>query len=145
MGVAGFPNYFLVIGPNSPIGNGPVLCFMEAQIDYILKLANRWQTENIRSFAPNREAVEDFVMHKDQFMKGTVWEHDCRSWYKAKSVSGKVSALWPGSTLHCLEAIADPRYEDWEITYQGNRFAWLGNGFSQTEMDMTADWSYYAT
>ncbi|KAG6831614.1 hypothetical protein H0H87_004676 [Tephrocybe sp. NHM501043] len=143
MGVAGFPNYFLVIGPNSPIGNGPVLSFIEAQIDYILKLANRWQTENIRSFSPKREAVEDFIAHKDQFMQGTVWEHNCRSWYKANSVSGKVTALWPGSTLHYMEAIAEPRYDDWEITYKGNRFAWLGNGFSQTEMDMTADWAYY--
>ncbi|KAF8075136.1 hypothetical protein FPV67DRAFT_1559695 [Lyophyllum atratum] len=136
MAVAGFPNYFLVIGPNSPIGN-------EAQIDYILKLANRWQTENIRTFVPKREAVEDFIAHKNQFMKGTVWEHDCRSWYKSNSSSGKVSALWPGSTLHYLEAIADPRYEDWNIRYKGNRFAWLGNGFSQTELDATADWSYY--
>ncbi|KAG6877424.1 hypothetical protein C0993_007592 [Termitomyces sp. T159_Od127] len=162
MGVAGFPNYFLIIGPNSPIGNGPVLSFVgkaftylipvrsmtgmncsEAQIDYILKFANRWQTENIRSFSPKREAVEDFIVHKDAFMKKTVWEHDCNSWYKANSVSGKVSALWPGSTLHYLEAIADPRYDDWEITYKGNRFAWLGNGFSQTEVDETADLAYY--
>ncbi|KAG5725051.1 putative sterigmatocystin biosynthesis monooxygenase stcW [Termitomyces sp. T112] len=143
MGVAGFPNYFLVIGPNSPIGNGPVLSSVEAQIDYILKFANRWQTENIRSFSPKPEAVEDFIAHKDAFMKKTVWEHDCKSWYKANSVSGKVSALWPGSTLHYLEAIADPRYDDWEITYKGNRFAWLGNGYSQTEVDKTADLSYY--
>lgn len=76
-------------------------------------------------------------------MKKTVWEHECNSWYKANSVSGKVSALWPGSTLHYLEAIAEPRYDDWEITYKGNRFAWLGNGFSQTEVDKTADLSYY--
>ncbi|KAG6850658.1 hypothetical protein H0H93_010386 [Arthromyces matolae] len=141
--VAGFPNYFLVIGPNSPIGNGPVLSFIEAQIDYMLKFANRWQTENIRSFSPKQDAVEDFIAHKDDFMKNTVWEHDCRSWYKANSVSGKVSALWPGSTLHYMEAIADPRYDDWEITYKGNRFAWLGNGLSQTEVDETADLSYY--
>ncbi|KAG6878270.1 hypothetical protein C0992_008328 [Termitomyces sp. T32_za158] len=143
MGVAGFPNYFLIVGPNSPIGNGPVLCAIEAQIDYMLKFANRWQTENIRSFSPKREAVEDFIAHKDAFMKKTVWEHDCNSWYKANSVSGKVSALWPGSTLHYLEAIADPRYDDWEITYKGNRFAWLGNGYSQTEVDETADLAYY--
>ncbi|KAG6811880.1 hypothetical protein H0H92_005406 [Tricholoma furcatifolium] len=143
MAVAGFPNYFLVIGPNSPIGNGPVLSFIEAKMDYILKFANRWQTENIRSFSPKAEAVEDFMAHKDRFMKDTVWEHDCRSWYKANSVSGKVSALWPGSTLHYMEAIGDPRYEDWEIKYKGNRFAWMGNGLSQTEVDGRADLSYY--
>ncbi|KAG6840956.1 hypothetical protein C0991_003016 [Blastosporella zonata] len=146
MAVAGFPNYFLLVGPNSPVGNGPILtCIVatEAQVDYILKLANRWQTENIRSFSPKREAVEDFIAHKDLFMKTTVWDHNCRSWYKTNSVSGKVTAVWAGSSLHYLEAISEPRYDDWEITYQGNRFAWLGNGFSQTEMDLTADWAYY--
>ena len=40
----------------------------------------------------------------------------------------------------------DPRWEDWEWKYRsesGNRFAWLGNGYSQTELDETADWGYY--
>lgn len=84
------------------------------------------------------------MAHKNAYMKRTVWEFECRSWYKSGSISGKVTALWPGSTLHYLEAIAEPRYEDWIFTYVGgNRFAYLGNGFSQTELDLTADWSYY--
>ncbi|KAF8809499.1 FAD/NAD(P)-binding domain-containing protein [Phlegmacium glaucopus] len=139
----GFPNYFMFIGPNSPIGNGPVLVGVEAQADYMLKMIDRWQTENIHSFSPKIEAVEDFIAFKDQFMKGTVWEHDCRSWYKNNSSSGKVTALWPGSTLHYLDTLAEPRYEDWNFTYTGNRFNFLGNGFSQTECDRTADWAYY--
>ncbi|KAF8240258.1 FAD/NAD(P)-binding domain-containing protein [Tricholoma matsutake] len=142
LAVPEFPNYFVVIGPNSPTGNGPLLCAIEAQIGYILKMANRWQTENIHSFSPKMEAVEDFIVHKDQFMKNTVWEQDCRSWYKNSS-SGKVTALWPGSTLHYMEAISEVRYDDWNIAYSGNRFAYLGNGFSQTESDDTADWAYY--
>lgn len=35
------------------------------------------------------------------------------------------------------------RLEDWEVKYTGNRFAWLGNGYSQTEIDPTADWAFY--
>ena len=35
------------------------------------------------------------------------------------------------------------RVEDFDIKYTGNRFAWLGNGYSQTELDPTADWGYY--
>lgn len=54
-----------------------------------------------------------------------------------------MSALWPGSSLHYLEAIREARYDDYDITYAGNRFAWMGNGYSQTEMDDTCDWSYY--
>ncbi|KAF8226831.1 FAD/NAD(P)-binding domain-containing protein [Tricholoma matsutake] len=142
LAVPGFPNYFAIIGPNSPIGTGPVLCGIEVQTDYILKIANRWQTENIHSFSPKMEAVEDFIAHKDQFMKNTVWEQDCRSWYKNRR-TGKVEALWPGSALHYMEAISEVRYDDWNIAYSGNRFAFLGNGFSQTESDDTADWAYY--
>jgi hypothetical protein len=33
--------------------------------------------------------------------------------------------------------------EDFNVEYAGNRFAWLGNGYSQTELDDTADWAYY--
>ncbi|KAH9479351.1 Putative sterigmatocystin biosynthesis monooxygenase stcW [Psilocybe cubensis] len=143
LAASGFPNYFMFIGPNSPIGNGPVLISIEAQADYICKLMDRWQTENIHSFSPKLEAVEDFIEHKDNFMKDTVWQQECRSWYKANSVTGKVTALWPGSTMHYLEAIAEPRYDDWDVKYNGNRFAFLGNGYSRTEVDTTADWAYY--
>lgn len=104
---------------------------------------NRWQTENIQSFSPKDTAVDEFIEFKDKFMEHTVWNEDCRSWYKTNSVSGKVTALWPGSTLHYLEALAEPRYEDWDFTYTGNRYAYLGNGFSQAESDRTADWAYY--
>ncbi|KAF8902333.1 monooxygenase [Gymnopilus junonius] len=143
MAAHGFPNYFMFVGPNSPIGNGTVLVAIEAQADYMLKMMDRWQTETIHSFSPKKEAVEDFVEWKDEYMKGTVWQEECRSWYKRNSVSGKVTALWPGSTMHYLEALAEPRYDDWDIKYDGNRFAFLGNGSSQTEKDPTADWAYY--
>ncbi|KAH9479348.1 FAD-binding monooxygenase moxY [Psilocybe cubensis] len=143
MAAHGFPNYLMFVGPNSPVGNGPVLVAIEAQADYICKLIDRWQTENIHSFAPKLEAVEDFVDYKDEFMKSTVWHQECRSWYKADSATGKVTALWPGSSMHFQEAIAEPRYDDWDIKYTGNRFAFLGNGYSRTETDTTADWSYY--
>ena len=42
-----------------------------------------------------------------------------------------------------MEAMREVLYDDWDIKYQGNRFAWLGNGYSQTELDQTADWPYY--
>src|ERR1700733_8158779 len=103
----------------------------------MLKIINRWQTENIHSFLPKLEAVEDFNAYKNQFIKDTILSEDCGSWYK-NSISGKVSGVWPGSTLHYLEAISEVRYDDWNITYSGNRFAFFGNGFSQTELDDTA-------
>ncbi|KAE9978465.1 hypothetical protein EG328_001463 [Venturia inaequalis] len=140
---ANFPNYLIFLGPNCPIGNGPVLCAIECQADYMCKLIDRYQTHNIKSFSPKPEAVDDFIAHKDFFMARTVWNDPCRSWYKAAGPDGKVTALWPGSTLHYMEAMEELRLEDWNIEYEGNRFAYLGNGYSQCEIDQTADWGYY--
>ena len=77
---------------------------VEAQADYMMKMIDRFQTHNIASFAPKAEAVADFIEHKDRFMEKTVWADPCRSWYKA-GPTGKVTALWPGSTLHYTEAL----------------------------------------
>ncbi|KAI0410044.1 hypothetical protein F4802DRAFT_543132 [Xylaria palmicola] len=144
MGVAaaGFPNFLTILGPTSPVGNGPVLYGVEAQVDWICKLVDLFQTTNIRTFAPKEEAVRDFVAFKDHFMKRTVWADACHSWYKNRD-DGRIAALWPGSTLHYVECLKSVRLDDFDIRYAGNRFAWLGNGHSQTELDNTADWAYY--
>ena len=137
---AEFPNYMIFLGPNCPIGNGPVLSAIELQADYMCKLIDHWQTHNIKNFSPKPQAVEDFIAHKNEFMKRTVWTDNCRSWYKQNQVDAPITALWPGSTLHYIEALTDLRMEDYDVEYAGNRFAWLGNGYSQTELDGTADW-----
>ncbi|KAF2816163.1 FAD/NAD(P)-binding domain-containing protein [Mytilinidion resinicola] len=139
---ADFPNYLIFLGPNCPIGNGPVLSAIECQADYFLKLVDRFQTHNIAQFAPRQDAVDDFIKHKNDFMTTTVWNDPCRSWYKQRP-DGPITALWPGSTLHYIEALMELRLDDWETKYNGNRFAWLGDGYSQTELDPTADWGYY--
>ncbi|CAD6582661.1 MAG: hypothetical protein ASARMPREDX12_000998 [Alectoria sarmentosa] len=145
LGIAatGFPNFFLLLGPHSPIGNGPLLRALEAQIDHILMLLDRWQTENIYFMSPKADAVEDFMAHTAEFMSQTVWMESCRSGYKNHRAHGQVPTLWPGSSLHCVEALASTRADDWDIRYKGNRFAWLGNGLSQTELDETSDLAYY--
>jgi cation diffusion facilitator CzcD-associated flavoprotein CzcO len=140
--VAGFPNYLVALGPNCPIGNGPVLACIEAQVEWMCQMIDRYQTTNIRTFAPKEEAVRDFVEYKEYFMARTVWADNCRSWYKQRA-DGPVTALWPGSSLHYIECVKNARLDDFDVTYAGNRFAWFGNGYSQTELDDTADWSYY--
>lgn len=68
---------------------------------------------------------------------------DCQSWYR-KDGQGKsgdvVTGLWPGSTLHCIEALRSPRWEDYLYEYpreengaEENQMAWLGNGWALTQ------------
>jgi len=151
MGVAvpDFPNYFMFIGPQSPLVGGSLMPVIEAQADYILHFVDRFQTENIQSMSPKAVAVADFISHVGRFSKSTVWSDTCGSWYSAATPASAstppkpATRTWPGSILHYLEAIREPRSDDWDISYKGNRFDWLGNGFSQTEFDATADLAYY--
>ncbi|TDZ17950.1 putative sterigmatocystin biosynthesis monooxygenase stcW [Colletotrichum orbiculare MAFF 240422] len=105
--------------------------------NYFLVLGPTSRSATAQYFQPSRRR-----QHKDQFMEKTVWSDACRSWYKLRD-DGPVVALWPDSTLHYMEAIKEVRFDDLDVKYGGNRFAWLGNGYSQTELDETADWAYY--
>lgn len=142
LAVHGYPNYFMFLGPNSPVANGPLIFGIELEGEYIARFLNRWQKEDIGTFDPKREAVDDFMQQKDAFMPSSVWDGGCRSWYKDPR-SGKVTAVWPGSTLHYMETLSDVRWDDFDVTYNGNRFAYLGNGISQIELDPDADLAYY--
>lgn len=109
----------------------------------MLQFCDRWKTENIHSISPKMEAVDDFLAHVETVMEKLVWSDDCRSWYKKGTADKTALTLWPGSGLHFREALSDLRADDYHITYNGNRFGWLGNGFSQTENDPEADRAYY--
>ncbi|KAL4800789.1 monooxygenase [Aspergillus venezuelensis] len=143
VGIPSFPNTFTMLGPYSPVSNGPTLAAIEAQADYICSFIDRYQTEPIHSFAPKPSACEDFTAHVATFMESAVWTDDCRNSHNGHAVGGRVPTTWPGSTLHYLEAMREARGDDWEVKYKGNRFSWLGNGISQTEWDPTADLAYY--
>ena len=59
-------------------------------------------------------------------------------WSSSRGASSPL--LW---RLPSALAVREPRWDDWEITYSGNRFQWLGNGVSQIEWDATAERSFY--
>ena len=141
---ARFPNYFFTLGPNCPIGNGPVLIAIEAEVDYMMKVLARFQKENWQSFCIKSQPVEEFCKWKDQYMTHTIWTEECRSWYKSGSSQGKVVALWPGSTLHYMEVLQEVRWEHYDITYSPgqNSWAFLGTGESSAEA-RTGDLSFY--
>lgn len=142
----GYPNYFMFLGPNCPIGNGPIIILIELAGEYMAHFLNRWQKQGpgLASFEPKRQAVADFMAHKDAFMDARAVWAACDSWYRSRA-TGRVTALWPGSVPHYMEALAEPRYDDYEVAYRAgaNRFAYLGNGFSQTELDPAADTAFY--
>lgn len=114
--VPNFPNYILFGGPTWPVMNGSAMGPILAVTNYTIQVIQKLQIENIRSLVPRQDITDKFNAHVQTFIKKSVWKEDCRSWYKNND-TGKVFAVWPGSSLHYMQAISAPRYEDYHMTY----------------------------
>jgi cation diffusion facilitator CzcD-associated flavoprotein CzcO len=96
--VSGFPNMFLLVGPNTGLGHNSMIFMIEAQARYAVQAirALRDPRESLASIDV-RPAVQDaFRAELVRKMAGTVWMSGCSSWYQTPS--GEV-ALWPGFTV----------------------------------------------
>lgn len=123
-----FPNYYTIVGPGATWSNGTLLPSIETTIEYSVKMMKKIQTEAIKAIEVQQEALDDIYAHFDEFHKSTVWQEECRSWFKDGKVKNRIY-LWPGSTIHFLKTIKEPRMEDYNIRWRHkNRFAFLGNG-----------------
>lgn len=91
----GFPNFFVVTGPNTGIGHTSAIFVIEAQMEYIRRAIAAVQQQGAKAIEvkPQAEAAYTDMIHRE--MKQTVWQSGgCTSWYKSKS--GHVIAMFPG-------------------------------------------------
>ena len=142
--VDGFPNYLMMFGPNSAIGFGSLTKILEQECDYVVKIIRKMQKEEYATIEPKSERVADFSQYIGEYFKNTVYMDDCRSWYRSEGGKGNwISGLWPGSTLHALEALRSVRWEDFNFENpdpSGNHLRWLGNGWSTTQTAGDPSW-----
>ncbi|KAH8202076.1 hypothetical protein TruAng_003744 [Truncatella angustata] len=140
LAVDGFPNFFMMLGPNSAIGSGSLTMILETEGDYIVKCIRKLQKEDYASMEIKKQRVADWSQYCHTYFEKTVHTDQCNSWYKSEGGKGdRITGLWPGSTLHALEALRAPRWEDyhWENVEDGvNKLGWLGNGWSLTHMEL---------
>jgi len=136
LALANLPNYFIFYGPQGPSANGSFLGVLELTGDYFIKVIEKIQEQDIKSMVVKPECVEEFTRHCDSFFPGTVFMEPCRSWYKNGKVDGKVTAVWPGSSLHYMKVIQNPRWEDFNYEYLDHncRFSYFGNWMTYTEV-----------
>lgn len=139
-----YPNLFLLPGPNGPVSHGSVIPVLEWYTRYAFLAIQKVQAENIKSFAPSARAVKDLYNHTHELMKRLVWSSACRSWFKNGKTHGPVTAIYPGSRLHFHEMLENVRWEDYDIAYRtNNRFQFMGNGYTQTELSPDGDPVWY--
>ena len=93
--IPGFPNFFMLTGPNTGIGHTSALFVIESQLEYVLETLSRLRAsgQDTVEVRPEAEAEYTRMIHRE--MDKTVWKNGgCQSWYHGKS--GHVIAMFPG-------------------------------------------------
>ncbi len=95
--VAGYPNYFMLVGPNTATGHTSVLLYAEAQIEYVLQCLRHVERTGAKSIEVREEQQHAFGESIREKLEGTVWlVGGCNSWYLNER--GGTSVLWPATT-----------------------------------------------
>jgi cation diffusion facilitator CzcD-associated flavoprotein CzcO len=93
--VHGFPNLFVLLGPNTGLGHTSVVLMIESQLTQIVKALRHVRRAGGTSVEPTAEAQHRYNKRVDDAMTGTVWTSGgCHSWYLDSS--GRNSTIWPG-------------------------------------------------
>ncbi|CAG8086286.1 unnamed protein product, partial [Penicillium nalgiovense] len=138
------PNYFIFNGPNCPVSHGSLLTQVSWTCDYILRWAKKIAAEDIKSIDVKKEAMDDYNVYCQEFLKRMVWSDECQSWYKNGKSSGHVTGVYPGSVLHFKDCLENIGGEHFHIEYRSkNRFRFLGNGESVRDQHGAGDLAWY--
>lgn len=109
--IAGFPNMFMLAGPNTGIGHTSLVYMIEAQIDYLMRALEHLDRTGAAAVDVLPSAQQAWNAGIDRAMEGSVWTAGgCASWYL--DANGRNSTLWPGFTLAFARAADDFRAED---------------------------------
>ena len=97
LSVPGFPNFFLMYGPNTNVGSGSIVHMLESQMNHIMHAVE--QLSRIRYLEVRAESLDRFDERAQERLATTVWNTGgCRSWYVADTATGPVNTNnWPGS------------------------------------------------
>lgn len=92
--VPGFPNLFLLLGPNTGLGHTSVVLMIEAQLRQLVRALRHLRRTGAGTIEPTPAAQRRHTARVDAKMAGTVWTTGCASWYL--DATGRNSTLWPG-------------------------------------------------
>ncbi len=110
--VSGFPNLFLLLGPNTGVGHTSVVYMMEAQIEHLMGALRFMRAQGLEAVEPRLEAQQSYVSAVDRRIRGTVWvAGGCKSWYLDRT--GRASTVWPDFTWLYHRRVARFRPEEY--------------------------------
>lgn len=111
--IAGFPNLFVMTGPNTGLGHNSMLAMIEGQARYVREAICVLRERRLASLAPRQDVQRAYNAWLARRHTRTVWSTGCASWYL--DANGKNTTLWPGSVTAFRARMARVRLGDFEL------------------------------
>lgn len=117
--VSGFPNLFMVYGPNTNLAHNSILYMLESQFRYVISALNALAKYPGAAMDVRQDRQTRYCQVVQRGLDGTVWDTGCSSWYL--DAQGRNTVNWPGFTFSYRFATravdtADYTFSDPEIT-----------------------------
>jgi cation diffusion facilitator CzcD-associated flavoprotein CzcO len=108
-----FPNFFMLNGPNGPVGNFSLIDIAEHQWNYIAQLMDKIRSGECTQISPSHEAMQAFDEERVAAAKTTIWyTGGCKSWYL--DAQG-VPASWPWAYSRFVSEMAKPKWDAFDL------------------------------
>ncbi|MDO8297818.1 MAG: NAD(P)/FAD-dependent oxidoreductase [Caulobacter sp.] len=111
--VAGFPNLFMLYGPNTNLGHNSIIVMIESQVGYLVEAMKELKRRGARSLTVTDQALKRFNAELQQDLTKTAWAGSCSSWYK--TASGKITNNWSNDTATYMRLMRSPAFADYEV------------------------------
>jgi len=113
--VTGFPNFFMLLGPNTGLGHNSVVLMIEAQVRYAMNCLKLMRRNKQRILEVRSEIQQSFIEEIYRRMSRTVWQSGgCHSWYQDQN-TGEITTLWPGSVISYLRRTRSVSASDYKL------------------------------
>jgi cation diffusion facilitator CzcD-associated flavoprotein CzcO len=110
--VSGFPNFFMLYGPNTNLGHNSILVMIEAQVGYVLDAMAKMKARGLHRLDVRRDVMDAYNRQLQQDLARSVWATIGASWYKL--ADGTITNNWPHSTMRYQRLLREARLEDYE-------------------------------
>ncbi len=113
LAVPGFPNFYMLYGPNTNLGHNSIISMIECQVRYIIQCLEAMRERELLWLDVKPEVMTAFNAELRHDLSRTVWAAGCGSWYKTSS--GKITNTWSGFVTDYERRT---RHPDWRAFHQ---------------------------
>ena len=107
-----FPNFFMLNGPNGPVGNFSLIEVAEIQFRYVMQLIERLRAGECREICATHDALRSYELAREEATRHTVWVTGCKSWYLDDR---GLPAVWPWAFPRFRIEMQTPDFTAYEL------------------------------